>query len=131
MKTVKSLLLGAAAGFVALTGAQAADLPGKAAPAEYVRICDTYRWDATSEQVEDVYFEVLRTRRSSRTRPWRGRRARAVPGTTRIEPAVERIDLPGVRPPGAGDGVAGTTTVDAAGAIDATGDRRAPGVEQG
>ena len=42
MKTVKSLLLGAAAGFVALTGAQAADLPGKAAPAEYVRICDTY-----------------------------------------------------------------------------------------
>ncbi|WP_296576921.1 porin [Phreatobacter sp.] len=38
----KSLLLGAAAGFVALTGAQAADLPGKAAPAEYVRICDTY-----------------------------------------------------------------------------------------
>ncbi|MCZ8314875.1 porin [Phreatobacter sp.] len=42
MKTVKSLLLGAAAGFAALTGAQAADLPGKAAPAEYVRICDTY-----------------------------------------------------------------------------------------
>ena len=42
MKTVKSLLLGAAAGFMALTGAQAADLPGKAAPAEYVRICDTY-----------------------------------------------------------------------------------------
>lgn len=42
MKTVKSLLLGTAAGFVALTGAQAADLPGKAAPAEYVRICDTY-----------------------------------------------------------------------------------------
>ncbi len=42
MKTVKSLLLGAAAGFVALSGAQAADLPGKAAPAEYVRICDTY-----------------------------------------------------------------------------------------
>jgi hypothetical protein len=42
MKTVKSLLLGAAAGFIGLTGAQAADLPGKAAPAEYVRICDTY-----------------------------------------------------------------------------------------
>ncbi|PTM50618.1 porin, partial [Phreatobacter oligotrophus] len=42
MKTVKSLLLGAAAGFIALSGAQAADLPGKAAPAEYVRICDTY-----------------------------------------------------------------------------------------
>jgi hypothetical protein len=37
-----SLLLGAAAGFIGLTGAQAADLPGKAAPAEYVRICDTY-----------------------------------------------------------------------------------------
>ncbi|MGQ3353394.1 MAG: porin [Phreatobacter sp.] len=42
LRGVTSLLLGAAAGFVALTGAQAADLPGKAAPAEYVRICDTY-----------------------------------------------------------------------------------------
>ncbi len=42
MKTVKSLLLGTAAGFAAIAGAQAADLPGKAAPAEYVRICDTY-----------------------------------------------------------------------------------------
>jgi Porin subfamily len=42
MKTVKSLLLGTAAGFVAIAGAQAADLPGKAAPAEYVRICDAY-----------------------------------------------------------------------------------------
>lgn len=42
MKTVKSLLLGTAAGFMAIAGAQAADLPGKAAPAEYVRICDTY-----------------------------------------------------------------------------------------
>lgn len=41
MKMVKSLLLGAAAGFVAF-GAQAADLPGKAAPATYVKICDTY-----------------------------------------------------------------------------------------
>ncbi|MBN8942315.1 MAG: porin, partial [Rhizobiales bacterium] len=28
--------------FIAIAGAQAADLPGKAAPAEYVRICDTY-----------------------------------------------------------------------------------------
>ena len=37
-----SLLLGTAAGFVAIAGAQAADLPGKAAPAEYVRVCDTY-----------------------------------------------------------------------------------------
>jgi len=42
MKTVKSLLLSAAAGFAAVASAQAADLPGKAAPAEYVRICDTY-----------------------------------------------------------------------------------------
>jgi hypothetical protein len=42
MKTVKSLLLGTAAGFAAIAGAQAADLPGKAAPAEYVRVCDTY-----------------------------------------------------------------------------------------
>jgi hypothetical protein len=41
MKTVKSLLLGTAAGFVAFTGAQAADLP-LAEPVEYVKICDTY-----------------------------------------------------------------------------------------
>lgn len=41
MKTVKSLLLGSAAGFVALTGAQAADLP-MAEPVEYVKICSTY-----------------------------------------------------------------------------------------
>ena len=42
MKMVKSLLLGSAAGLVALTGAQAADLPVKAKPVEYVRICSAY-----------------------------------------------------------------------------------------
>jgi hypothetical protein len=41
MKTVKSLLLGSAAGFAAITGAQAADLP-MAEPVEYVKICSTY-----------------------------------------------------------------------------------------
>ena len=38
---MKSLLLGSAAGIVAVTGAQAADLP-LAEPVEYVQICDTY-----------------------------------------------------------------------------------------
>ncbi len=42
MKMVKSLLLGSAAGIVAVAGAQAADLPVKAAPVEYVRICSLY-----------------------------------------------------------------------------------------
>jgi hypothetical protein len=42
MKLVKCLLLGSAAGFVALTGAQAADLPVKAKPVEYVKICSLY-----------------------------------------------------------------------------------------
>ena len=42
MKMVKALLLGATAGLVSVAGAQAADLPGKAAPASYVKICDTY-----------------------------------------------------------------------------------------
>src|SRR5688500_4589954 len=42
MKMVKSLLLGSAAGLVALTGAQAADLPVKAKPVEYVKICSLY-----------------------------------------------------------------------------------------
>jgi hypothetical protein len=42
MKMVKSLLLGTAAGFVAVAGAQAADMPVKAAPVQYVKICTLY-----------------------------------------------------------------------------------------
>jgi hypothetical protein len=42
MKMVKSLLLGSAAGFVAVAGAQAAELPVKAKPVEYVKICSLY-----------------------------------------------------------------------------------------
>jgi Porin subfamily len=42
MKMIKSLLLGTATGFVALTGARAADLPVKAKAVEYVKICSRY-----------------------------------------------------------------------------------------
>ncbi len=42
MKMVKSLLLGSAAGIVAVAGAQAADLPVKAKPVQYVKICSLY-----------------------------------------------------------------------------------------
>jgi hypothetical protein len=42
MKMVKSLLLGTAASLVAVAGAQAADLPVKAKPVEYVKICSIY-----------------------------------------------------------------------------------------
>ncbi|RXH25308.1 polymerase [Bradyrhizobium nanningense] len=42
MKLVKSLLLGSAAGLIAVGGAQAADLPVKAKAVEYVRICSLY-----------------------------------------------------------------------------------------
>ena len=42
MKMVKSLLLGTAAGLVATAGAQAADLPVKAKPVQYVKICSLY-----------------------------------------------------------------------------------------
>ena len=42
MKMIKSLVLGSAAGLVAVSGAQAADLPVKAKPIEYVRICSLY-----------------------------------------------------------------------------------------
>jgi hypothetical protein len=43
MTLFKSLLLGSAAGLVAIAGASAADLPSKkAAPATYVKICDAY-----------------------------------------------------------------------------------------
>ena len=42
MKMVKSLLLGSAAGLVAVTAGQAADLPVKAKPVEYVKVCSLY-----------------------------------------------------------------------------------------
>ena len=43
MNLSKSLLLGATAGFAAVAGANAADLPSrKAAPVAYVKICDAY-----------------------------------------------------------------------------------------
>ena len=42
MKMVKTLLLGSAAGLMAVAGAQAADLPVKAKPVEYVKVCSLY-----------------------------------------------------------------------------------------
>ena len=48
MKMVKSLLLGSAAGLAAVTGAQAADMPVKARPVEYVRICSLSQLSLTS-----------------------------------------------------------------------------------
>jgi hypothetical protein len=42
MKMTKSLLLGTAAGLVAVAGAQAADMPAKAKPVQYVKICTLY-----------------------------------------------------------------------------------------
>src|SRR5262245_19829691 len=42
MKMVKSLLLGSAASVFAVAGAQAADLPVKAKPVQYVKICTLY-----------------------------------------------------------------------------------------
>src|SRR6266550_4507374 len=42
MKMVKSLILGSAAGLLAMSGAQAADLPVKAKAVEYVKICSLY-----------------------------------------------------------------------------------------
>ncbi|HVX75437.1 MAG TPA: porin, partial [Bradyrhizobium sp.] len=42
MKMFKSLVLGSAAGLLAIGGAQAADLPVKAKAVEYVRVCSLY-----------------------------------------------------------------------------------------
>jgi hypothetical protein len=42
MKMVKSLILGSAAGLIAVSGAQAADLPVKAKAVEYVKVCSLY-----------------------------------------------------------------------------------------
>jgi hypothetical protein len=42
MRMVRGLLLGTAAGLVAVAGAQAADMPVKAKPVQYVKICTLY-----------------------------------------------------------------------------------------
>ena len=42
MTMIKSLVLGSAAGLIAMSGAQAADLPVKAKAVEYVRVCSLY-----------------------------------------------------------------------------------------
>src|ERR1700740_3375249 len=42
MKMVQRLILGSAAGLIAMSGAQAADLPVKAKAVEYVKICSLY-----------------------------------------------------------------------------------------
>jgi hypothetical protein len=42
MNLIKSLVLGSAAGLIAVSGARAADLPVKAKAVEYVRICSLY-----------------------------------------------------------------------------------------
>src|SRR5260221_12367153 len=42
MKTIKSLVLGSAAGLLAMSGAQAAELPVKAKAVEYVKVCSLY-----------------------------------------------------------------------------------------
>ncbi len=42
MKMVKSLLLGTAAGIATVTAGQAADMPVKARPVEYVKVCSLY-----------------------------------------------------------------------------------------
>jgi len=42
MRSVTKILMGTAAGIVAVAGAQAADLPIKAKPVEYVRVCSLY-----------------------------------------------------------------------------------------
>jgi hypothetical protein len=42
MRPVKRVLLGSAAGLFAVAGAQAADLPVKASPVEYVKVCSLY-----------------------------------------------------------------------------------------
>ena len=42
MTIIRTLLLGTAAGLVVTAGAQAADMPVKAAPVQYVKICSLY-----------------------------------------------------------------------------------------
>ena len=58
MKIVKSLMLGSAAGLIAMSGAQAADLPVKAKAVEYVRICSLYGAGFSEYGVVRTYFDA-------------------------------------------------------------------------
>src|SRR5215475_15822132 len=58
MKIVRSLLLGSTAGLVAVSGTQAADLPVKAKPVQYVRICDLYGSGFYSIPGSDICLKV-------------------------------------------------------------------------
>jgi hypothetical protein len=60
MKMVKSLILGSAAGLLAMSGAQAADLPVKAKAVEYVRICSLYGAGFVTAQVPDFGLTLRR-----------------------------------------------------------------------
>ena len=82
MKMVKSLLLGSAAGMVAIAGAQAADLPVKAKPVQYVKICTLYG--------DGFYYIPVPT-------PVSGSRAISGPTTATTSPAPVRRTTP-VRP---------------------------------
>ena len=108
MKMVKSLLLGSAAGLVAVAGAQAADLPVKAKPVEYVKICSLYGVGFYYIPGTDMCIKIggwvraeyawgvngLRCRPTARTRTWT-----TVPPTTRGgASAVTSRLMPATRP---------------------------------
>src|ERR1700761_7009699 len=59
MALMKSILLGSAAGIVAVAAAQAADLPTrKAAPAEYVKICNVGGMAGFVLPASDTCFKI-------------------------------------------------------------------------
>src|SRR5215468_12577068 len=58
MKMIKRLLLGSTAGLVAVSGTQAADLPVKAKPVQYVKICDLYGAGFYSIPGSDICLKI-------------------------------------------------------------------------
>ena len=56
MNMLKGLLLGSAVMLAALTGTQAADLPVKAKPVEYVKICTLYGRPSTTSRAPTPAF---------------------------------------------------------------------------
>ncbi len=78
MKMVKSLLLGSAAGLAAIAGAQAADLPVKAKPVEYVKICSLYGAGFYYIPGTDTCIRIERSHPRRGLFQWRARRWRRV-----------------------------------------------------
>ena len=91
MKMVKSLLLGTAAGLVAVSAGQAADLPVKAKPVEYVKICTLYGAGFYYMPGTDICLKIGGYVRAETTYHSNGNFAAGPTGQRDIQPHEQRV----------------------------------------